>query len=99
MLRKLMELDKLARQKVESAQKEKDNLDEFLKTARRTLLKDETEKTKAAIREALDAGELEKKTKIAALASEYDATMKALEQRYADNGDDWIDTLFKACIE
>lgn len=99
MIRKLIELDKFARKKVEDAQKEKDSLEDFLKNARRTLLKEETEKTKSAIHEALDAGEREKNAKTLNLQSEYEATLKALEQRYADNRDAWIDALFNACVE
>ena len=99
MIRKLIEIDKSARQKVEAVQKEKDNLEEFLATARRTLLREETEKTETAIREALAKGEGEKVEKTARLAFDFDVTMKNLESRYADNRDAWIDSLFQACLE
>lgn len=99
MIKKLIELDKFARQKVESAQKEKDELEDFLKIARRTLLKEETAKTQAAIREALEQGERDKVAKAAELKDDFETTLKDIEARYAEHRDEWVEALFKACLE
>jgi len=98
-IRKLIEMDKAAREKVDAFQKEKDNFETYLKATKQELMAKHTEETKGKIEEAITKFNAELGEKKALLLQEYEAILNEINTIYKQNRQSWVDEIFKACCE
>lgn len=98
-IRLLVEMDKTAREKVSSYQKERDEFDLFVQETQKKMLEERTQeaqKTVAADIERINRELVEKK---AALKTEYQAVLHAINALYQQKKNEWIEAIYQACIK
>ncbi|MDD3127074.1 MAG: hypothetical protein WC479_09495 [Candidatus Izemoplasmatales bacterium] len=98
-IRQLVEMDKTAREKVDAFQKEKDNFDAFLKLKKQELMEIHTKETQVKIEETITKFHLELSERKAVLMAEYEAILNDINSIYKQNRQDWVDEIYKACLE
>ena len=99
LIRELVELDKLKRLEIQKLEDEKAKLGSFLREERKRIedeYKLEAKKKYDARKEEIDIiiSEAQVKAK-----SDFEDNLKELEEAYKKNKDQWIEMLYKYCIE
>ena len=99
LIRELVELDKLKRLEIQKLEDEKAKLGSFLREERKRIeaeYKLEAKKKYDARKEEIDKiiSEAQVKAKL-----DFEDNLKELEEAYKKNKDQWIEMLYKYCIE
>ncbi len=95
----LVDMDFKARQKVEEVQKEKDNLDLFLKSSRKRLLKQYAQDIEEKIQQTIKDINSDLNNKTLQITTEHEATLKEINSTYENKKDEWIQDMFNFCIK
>ncbi|PKL00853.1 MAG: hypothetical protein CVV56_03335 [Tenericutes bacterium HGW-Tenericutes-1] len=95
----LVDMDFNARQKVEELQAEKDNLDSFLKTSRKQLLKQYTQDTSGKIQDTINEINEDLKKKTIQITAEHEKILEQINRIFKEKKDEWIEDMFNYCIK
>jgi len=98
-IRKLVELDKDAREKVSAFQAEKDNFDQFLKMTRQEMMERHSQEIQQKIDETIAKYNFDLQEKKQALSAEFSATLADIDAMSAQKKQEWVEDLFRSCLE
>ncbi|AUD64882.1 hypothetical protein BK011_04030 [Tenericutes bacterium MZ-XQ] len=92
-------LDKEAREKIEALKKEKDHLDELLKTETHELKATYEAENKKIIDERKESYQKEIETRQKREKDNYDKMLKEIQKLYKEQKEKWIEEIYEACIK
>lgn len=98
-IRKLVDLDKEAREKVSAFQTEKDNFDVFLKMTRKEMIDRHSREIQQKIDETIAKYNFDLQEKKRSLHDEFAATLSDINAMSAEKKQEWVEELFQACLE
>jgi len=98
-IRKLVELDKEAREKISAFQAEKDNFDAFLKMTRKEMIERHSQEIQLKINEAITKYNFDLQEKKQALSTEFSATLADIDDMSSQKKREWVEELYRACLE
>ncbi|WP_231756753.1 hypothetical protein [Mariniplasma anaerobium] len=98
-IKNTIQLDKEARIKIDELKKEKDHLDERLKTETVKLQKSYDQDNKKILDERKTSYQEEIKARQEKEKNTYDKTLKDIQKQYKENRDSWIKDIYEACIK
>lgn len=98
-IRELVELDKGAREKVAAFQAEKDNFEAFLKMTRKEMIERHSQEIQQKIDETIAQYNYDLQEKKQALSSEFSATLADINAMSVQKKQEWVEELFRACLE
>ncbi len=98
-IRLLVEMDKAAREKVSSYQKERDEFDLFVQKTQKKMLEERTEEAQKTVTADIERINNDLVLKKAALAADYQAVLRSIEALYLEKKNEWIEAIYQDCIK
>lgn len=92
-------LDKKAREQIQELEKERGQIEDKLKAEEALLKKQFDVEVKKRLKEVKENYETEIKEREVKELDTYNKTLNMIEKAYEANQDDWVDAIYKACID
>lgn len=98
-IRDIINLDKTAREKIKSLEKEKESLDENVKQEEKILRKQIDEEIKFRVKSENEKYLKEIKKREVDQLTQYNDSLKFIQKKYEENKTEWVNTIFDNCTK